>query len=185
MALDDILQAITLQADQRLSAARTAHERRLAEMRELSDKEIERRTAEIDGQKTEKLNRMRQKIETASVLQARNAQLETKQSLVDDTYRSVIAAVVALPDERLEALFTACLKSIPSTGEILPAKKHAALLKRLATDVRFTVGEPIDAAGGFRFVSDDREVDCTIEALVDNVLRPATELDTAASLFRS
>lgn len=184
MALDDILQAITTHADSELAKARAAHEQRIAAMRETSRLEIERKESEIVGQKDRKLAHARQKADAYASTLVRHAALKAKQRALDDVYRSVATALAEAPESAIEPLLAACLKTLPAAGELRPARSHAALLKKLAHKDH-AIGEPIDATGGFVFVSKDRDVDCTFETLTERVLRPATELEISASLFHA
>lgn len=182
MAFDDILLAIKKHADEQLAEARAAHERRIAQMRESSQRELERKEREIVEQKEQKMKHLRQKADAYAAVQVRHASLQAKKRALDDAYRSVASTLADLPDARVEPLLKACLDGLPPSGDIRPARAHAALLKKLAGD-RYDIGEPTDAVGGFVFVSKDREVDCTFESLTERVLRPATELEASASLF--
>lgn len=184
MALDDILQAIKAHADSELAMARAAHERRTSEMRETSRRETERKEREIVGQKEQKLTHSAQKADVHAATLVRHAALKAKQRVLDDVYASVAVALAKAPESTIEALLRACLKNLPATGEIRPARAHAALLTKLAHKDH-AIGAPIDAAGGFVFVSKDRDVDCTFETLTERVLRPATELEISASLFHA
>ena len=183
MALDDILTAIKTHADSELAKARAAHEQRIAEMRDASQREIERKEREIVGQKEQKLAHARQKADAYASTLVRHAALKAKQRSLDDVYRSVAASLAEAPEATIEPLLKACMKNLPASGEIRPARAHAAILKKLAG--QYDIGEPIDAAGGFIFVSKDRDVDCTFETLTERVLRPATELEVSASLFHA
>lgn len=182
MALDDILLAITQHADSELAKARAAHEQRIAEMRETSQREIERKEREVTLQKEQKLAHSRQKADAYATTLVRHAALNAKQRALDDIYRSVATALEEAPESTVEPLLKACLKNLPASGEIRPARAHAAILKKLVNKDH-AIGEPIDAAGGFVFVSKDRDVDCTFATLTERVLRPATELEISASLF--
>lgn len=184
MALDDILQAIKAHADTVLASARAAHDRRMTEMREASRNDIERKEREIVEQKEQTLARSTQKADAHAATLIRHAALTAKQRVLDDVYASVAAALAEAPESTIEPLLRACLKSLPAAGEIRPAHSHAALLKKLAHK-EHAIGEPIEASGGFIFVSNDRDVDCTFEQLTQRVLRPATELEISASLFNA
>jgi len=113
----------------------------------------------------------------------RNALLGKKRELLDRTYANAAEKLSTLPHEQVEPLIRACLKSIRDEGTVHPARGHEALVKNCADASRFHIGDPIDAKGGFRFVSEAKERDCTFEHLVSEVLRPATELEISRMLF--
>ncbi len=84
----------------------------------------------------------------------------------------------------MESFLGHCLKSIHVKGTIHPSKASEAILKKLAGD-KFEMGKMIDAAGGFVFVAEKEERDCTFEFLVREALRPSTEVEAAHTLFPS
>jgi hypothetical protein len=69
-------------------------------------------------------------------------------------------------------------------GTIHPTQAHEAILKKLAGSA-FTMGAVIPGKGGFRFSGATQDRDYTFEFLVHHVLRPATEMDTARTIFPS
>ena len=75
------------------------------------------------------------------------------------------------------------MKGITAKGEIHPSKAHAALLKKICPSEQFRIKEATNAKGGFLFISEKEEQDFTFEHLVEEVLRPKTELETSHTLF--
>ncbi|PIR48327.1 hypothetical protein COU80_05145 [Candidatus Peregrinibacteria bacterium CG10_big_fil_rev_8_21_14_0_10_55_24] len=183
MALADILVAISSHADQRIAEARTVHQKHLTQLREASERAIAGKKQSIAQQKEQRKNQLKAKAENHAAMVKRNALLRKKRELLDSTYAAVTEKLSALPPNTVEPLLRACLKSIRGKGIIHPARKHADLLKRLADSAQFSMGEPIDAAGGFLFSSLKQEQDCTFEHLISEVLRPQTELEVSRSLF--
>ncbi|MFA7682309.1 MAG: hypothetical protein WCX61_04755 [Candidatus Peribacteraceae bacterium] len=183
MALQDILAAISAQADRRITDARSKHQRSLTQLREESERALSTKKQELALQKTQRKAQMEAKAKTHAAMHERNGELKKKRELLDRTYAAVVEELAKLPDEKIEPLLRTCLKNITTKGTIHPSHKHEKLLTKLADSGRFTVGETIDAKGGFLFVSQTREQDCTLEHLVSEVLRPATELETSHMLF--
>ncbi|MDP7247513.1 MAG: hypothetical protein QF741_02715 [Candidatus Peribacteraceae bacterium] len=183
MALQDILTAITQQADQKITDARSVHQKSLTKIREDGERTVAERKQEIARQKEVKKAQIKAKAENAADMHVKNSLLSKKRDLLDKTYDEVVDDLVKLPDDKLEPLMLACLKSITTEGTIQPADKHTALMKKLADSDKFKMGSTVKAKGGFRFISENREQDCTLEHLVAEVLRPATELEIANSLF--
>jgi vacuolar-type H+-ATPase subunit E/Vma4 len=134
-------------------------------------------------QKEKRKTQLQAKTQSHVAMQKQNAILKTQQKLLDKAYAGAVEKLSTLPDEKVEPIFRACLKDIKVKGAIYPAAKHASLLKKLAPSEQFSIEAPIEVKGGFRFVSEKIEEDCTFEYLVENVLRPRTELATAQSLF--
>lgn len=183
MALQDILSAIISQADQQIKEARATHQKNLTKIREQGERTVASKKQEIAAQKEQRKAQLAAKAQNAAAMLKRNAQLNKKQELLDKTYAQVVEELSKLPHEKVEPLIRACLKAIRDEGTIHPAKEHEALLRKLADASRFTLGEPINAKGGFKFISKKKERDCTFEHLVSEVLRPVSELEISQLLF--
>lgn len=183
MALQDILDAISAQADQQIAEARSAHQKAITQMREASERSLARRRQEVAAQKEQKKKQLRAKAEAHAEALRRNAVLTKKQELLDRLFQKVTEELAAAPDGEVEDLLRACLKKIAQKGTIHASGKHAKLLKKLAPSEQFTMGKETNAKGGFLFISDTQEHDCTFEHLVAEMLRPQAELDVSHELF--
>lgn len=184
MPLQDILNAIAQDADTTITQERSQHQKRLAAMREESERAIAKRKQAMGAQKEERKQQMLRKAQAHSAMLIRNAELRSKRALLDELYNKVVSRLAALTEKEAEPLLKRCLQSIIGTkGTIRPSKSHQNLLKRIAPSEQFTMGEAIDAAGGFRFIAEREERDCTYEHLVNEYLRPATEIEAAHKLF--
>lgn len=184
MALQDILSAITAEADERISSAQAGHKKLMKEMKEQGERNVLDTQQRLQEQKRRKMTQLKERAEAHAHMISRHALLQKKQELLNDTYDQVVAALVALPKDKMEAFLGHCLKGIHSKGVIRPAKASEAMLKKLAGD-KFEMGETVDAQGGFVFVAEKEERDCTFEFLVREALRPSTEVDAAHKLFPS
>ena len=182
MALHDILSAITAEADKQIAALKAQHERTIADAASRADHELDRVTADLDLQKAQKSEQLIRKARQNAEQIRRNALLQRKREILDTLYASVLDRLSQESDAVLEPLFAACLSRLTG-GEIRPAKKHLALLKKLSAGKGFTIGESIDALGGFRCISKTREEDCRLESIVQDLLRPRTELAISEQLF--
>lgn len=183
MALQDILNAISAQADQQITDARATHQKALTQMREVSERSLATKKQEIAVQKEQKKIQLKAKAQAHAESAKRNAVLTKKQELLDRLYAKVTAELSTLPEAKVEELLRSCLKKISQKGTIHPSKKHAAALKKLAPSEQFKMGDATDACGGFLFISDKQEYDLTFEHLVEEMLRPETELSISHELF--
>lgn len=184
MALHDILVAIQAEADRAIADAKSAHQRRLSALREESERRLAALRQRIAVQREEKKANMRRKVEALAVVEQRNAVLGKKKELLDRFYaRDVVRELTALPKEQQEALLKTWLERMTEkNGTLHPAKAHEALIRALAGD-RFAIGNPVEAAGGFLFVSPRQERDFTYEHIVASDIRPRTEVPVARALF--
>ena len=113
---------------------------------------------------------------------ARHAIVERKQQHLTGVYDKVIDSLASLPQAEIESFLQNCLKHIGMKGTIHPTQAHEAMLKKMVGS-SFTMGSVIPGKGGFRFSGATQDRDYTFEFLVHQVLKPATEMDAARSLF--
>lgn len=183
MALQDILDAIAHEADDTIAAAQEQHAKKMQQMREAHEQVIAKKRAQIHEQKEQKKRQMKEKAESHARMLKSKLILAKKQELIDRLYGDVLTALASLPSDRAQTFLAEALKQVRATsGEIQPASAHAQSIKKLLPE-GMSLGEPLDATGGFRFVSDEQEQNFTFEFLVQNLLRPLTEVKTARKLF--
>lgn len=183
MALQDILAAITAEADKRITDARTEHQRALSAMREESERNIAKKKQEVSVSKQQKMDQLKAKAMTHAEANKRNALLRKKKEILDRVYAKAAMELAKLDDKEIEPLLRACIKHIKSKGVIHPSAKHADLLKKICPSEQFRLEKSTDAKGGFLFVSDTEEQDFTFEHIMEEMVRPNHELITAKSLF--
>lgn len=183
MALQDILAAITSAADARIKQARDAQQNDINTFHEESATRVEEKKKDIAVSKQQKSDSLLTKANTHAETLKRNARLSTKKELLDELYSDVAKKLSTLPEKEVEPLLRECVKKLADKGDIFPSKAHAALLKKICPSEKFTIKEPTDSSGGFLFVSKKREQDFTFDYLVQNVLRPKTELEVSHQLF--
>jgi vacuolar-type H+-ATPase subunit E/Vma4 len=183
MALQDILQAITHEADERIKSAQSEHKKKLKTMRETHELSVLDAQQRINEQKKRKMIQLKERAESHAHMVARHSLLQKKQELLQDVYAQVVDALTNLPKDKMEAFLKRCLDIIEGKGTIHPAKNSEAILKKLAGDGQ-KMGEAIDAKGGFRFVGEKQECDFTFEFLVKEVLRHQSETEIAPTLFQ-
>lgn len=184
MALPDILTAIIKESDAQIAALEQQHASATSEAKAKAAIALSASKADTEVKKKRDMDQLRKKAEQEAQTMIRNAVLERKRALLDRTFDAVLAALSQEADATVEPLLKACLAQVKS-GEIRPAKPHAALIAKLAQGLPVTVGSAIDARGGFLCVSKTREQDFRFETLVSEFLRPRTELAVAQDLFSS
>ncbi len=183
MALQDLLDGIVADAEQRIQAAKDAHKKRMAELRATTDRGIAKTAQGIAHQTEQAKMQMLQRAKSQAAMLRRHALLRKKQQMLDKIYDDVISALLALPEEKQQSLLQACLDRITGQGVVHPAAAHAGLLEKIAKHGRVEIGAPVEARGGFVFESASEVHDCTYDFIVGELLRSQTELDTVRSLF--
>ncbi len=184
MALHDILQAITAEADRQIADLQAAHKQSMKDLKDSHEKEYFSALKQIDRQKDEKIHQMRSRVEGHAQMIVRHAVLRKKRELLDQFYAQIAASLAKMPSAQLESLYSNCLARITVAGEVLPTKGQEELLKKLlAKRDDLTLGAVTPGNGGFRFIGKTEDHDYTFEFLVSQLLRPATELSVARELF--
>jgi vacuolar-type H+-ATPase subunit E/Vma4 len=182
MAIQDILGAIVEDADKRIAEVQSAHKKRMKEMRDESEQITQRKRQQIIDQRDQKKRQLKEKAESHARMLHSKAILSAKQDYMNKVYSEVLASLVNLPKDKLETLLKKCLGQIKSKGTIHAAKEHEALIKKYVPE-GCDMGKAIDAKGGFRFVSEKEEHDFTFEFIVNELLRPQTEVKVAHDIF--
>ncbi|MBT3293260.1 hypothetical protein HN512_03005 [Candidatus Peregrinibacteria bacterium] len=183
MPLQDILNAISAQADSQISETRSAHQKNISELREASERRLAKKKQELATQKEKKKIKLKAKAETHAEMHKKNVSLRKKRELLDKVYVAATAEICSLPDDKIEELIRNCLKQIEGKGSLYPSEKHASLLKKLAPSEQFSIEKPISAKGGFLFTSSEKEQNFTFEHLIQEWLRPRSEISISKELF--
>ncbi|UPA22719.1 hypothetical protein K8942_00710 [Candidatus Peribacteria bacterium] len=182
MALTHIRQAITSEADATIKRLAADHAAAVQSLNDAHKQSLQALRTSLLQQKTQKLHQMRSRAEGHAGMLTRHAVLQRKQEILNDLYTSVAESLAKQPEADLEKMLRNWIDTLPEGGTILPAKPHAALLKKLCGS-KYELGDPILATGGFRYVGKKENRDCTFEFIVQEVLRPETEISIAAQLF--
>ncbi len=183
MALADILRAITEEANAELARLEHAFQEESQKCiaqhaQDLAD--IER---SVTAQKEQKKHMLQLKAEGHAKMQTRHALLSKKQEVLEGFYNDVLQALLDLDSEKKDAFFALCLASTKASAGVLRfAKDHEKHAAKLAKG-DITCGDSINAKGGFILVTDEREYNFTFESLVQELLRPSTEISVASALF--
>lgn len=184
MAISDILNAINEQATKQIQDMKSAHSKQMTALREAAERDLARRKQEIMQQKEVKNERMRTKAVEHGRALKRNMILLKKKELLDEVYAKLTKELCSLPAGKVESFLESLMKGLPKEGTIHPAKAHAEIIKKIAPK-GCEIGKTIDALGGFIFENDTQERDFTFEHIVDQNVRPSTEVMVANSLFAS
>jgi vacuolar-type H+-ATPase subunit E/Vma4 len=182
MALQDILDAITADADRQIAGALDAHKLRMKAMREENEREIEAKRTHIGAQKEQKKRLLREKTASYARMTRAAAVTAKKQECMGDLYVEVLKQLTSLPKEKTESFLKKCLERLKGEGTVHPAKSASDFLsKHLPKGC--VMGSPVEAQGGFVFVSQKVEQDFTYEFVVEKMLRAQTEVEVAKKLF--
>ncbi len=181
MALADILQAITAEASAQVQSLKEAGQARAKELKTQQTAALKDFRAKAQREREARVHRLRALCESQAAMKARHELLLRKQEHLAAVYDGVLEALLALPDAEVKNLLSGFIKQLPEGGTIRPSVQHAALLKTLAKD--YKLGDEIEAKGGFQYVGPREDRDYSFAFIVQEMLRPQTEINTANSLF--
>ncbi len=182
MAIQDILDAIVREADEKISAESSRQRAHLKQLRQESERRLASVQMQISHQKENKINQLREKAESRGRLLQSQSILATKQDCMDRLYRMVMDALLKLPADQTEELLKKCLATTQGKGVVYAAKDHEAMMKKLLPK-GCEMGGTLNASGGFLFSSEKEEYNFSYEFLVESVLRPLTDVTSAHDLF--
>ncbi|PIP65004.1 hypothetical protein COU77_01060 [Candidatus Peregrinibacteria bacterium CG10_big_fil_rev_8_21_14_0_10_49_16] len=184
MSLQDIRNAIVSQADEEIAVLLRDHQHNLRQLTQESEHAIADLKRNLRSEHEQKIQQLRTHASMRFSIEKRNMLLQKKQELLSRLYAQVIDRLCGLPTPDLRAFLSHCLAQCPHDGTVCAAKEHIPLLKELLKAQKgVTVGDPIDARGGFIFLSGQQERDFTFGHLVDAYLRPLTEVEVSKELF--
>lgn len=170
---------VVAEAEAGADAIGAAAEAEAEKLKEEYEKKAERAAADI-------IERSR----TNGALDSRRAALREKRRVLDEAFELAQRELCALEGERREALLSLIISENVKGGETLrPAGQDRAVIAALI-DKRnpllpspVTLGEDIEAGGGFRLLGRGYETDCTFEAMLGD-FRERRESEAARVLFQ-
>lgn len=181
MAFHDILRALDADADARISSARAAKQESVAQTREKLEHAASEKLAGIATEVDRKKKNMERQIVAHTQMNGRQAAMTAKRDLVEQTYAKALDMLAGMNPAQTEEFLKRMIEACPEGGVIRAAQPHEALVKKLAG--KREIGAPVKGRGGFVHETDTSDRDCTYETIVRDILRPATELAVASTLF--
>ena len=189
MALQDILQKITEEAD-----------KKAAFMRQITTKEIKKIQEEAQARAEAGKRAIEEKIEVHSIsiiqksktlakMTGRSQTLKDKRAIIDQAYKEVEKELHNLDGHEYTQLMVNMLKNAAQSTQkgslIVPADHKKQMEEALAkANVDFHIKEEThEFKGGFVVVSGHVEINLSFPYLIQKIVRPATELEVAKILF--
>ena len=180
--------------DRILSDATEAAEKVLAEaeascngIRESCEQEIAKRADRGEKERVEKVRAVLDGYRTRAALDGRKEALRDKRALLDEVFSEAYRRMLALPQDKREALYRSILKTEASENDtVAPAACDRETLKKAASTLPFWVcisDQDADAEAGFILYGKSYEKDCSMKAILRE-LRDEQETNIAKILFR-
>lgn len=189
MALNDILQKITEEAD-----------KKTAFMKQVASKEIKKIEEEAKAKAEAKKKEIEEKIEINSIsiikksktlaqMAGRSQTLKEKREVIDKAYEEVESELNSMEDSKYSELMSKMLRHVMKSAQkgtlIVPADRKKQMQDALSkANADFQIESDTDEfKGGFVVASGKVEINLSFPYLIQRVVRPATELEVAKILF--
>lgn len=181
--IDRILADAKEAADKVLADAEAS----ISGIRESRDAEIAKKAEQVEKERQQQIGVILNGCRTRAELDGRKETLRAKRALLDSVFSEAYHRMLALSNEKREALFRSILeREAKANDTVAPAKVDRAVLgvaiKRLPFSVKLSE-QDADAEAGFVLYGDGYEKDCSMKAILRE-LRDAEETNVAKILFR-
>ncbi len=189
MALQDILQKITDEADKKAAFMKQVTEKEVKKIQEEAQVKAEASKSEIEERITVKFNSIVKKSATLAKMTGRSQALKSKREVIDSAYTEMEKELNAMEDADYAKLMIEMLnfiaKSTPKGNLVVPANRKKAVEDAIhATKLDFHVkSESKDIKSGFVVMDGKVEINLSFSYLIQKIVRPATELEVAKILF--
>lgn len=182
MSFKHLLQSIVTEADHKIADAKKAHVDRMHAFEAAHEKALDGIKKNAQDRLNERKKSLKEKAESLGRISASKLLLKTKNAEIEAVYDAVLDGLKNADKAELESFFKKALE-FAGEGTIRAAKEHEAILKKLAGK-NFEMGETLPKSeGGFTVATPTKEWNFTFDFLVQQSLRPSTEVDAAAALF--
>ena len=156
-------------------------------IRESRDAEIAKKAEQTDKERRQKISVILNGCRTRAELDGRKETLRAKRVLIDGVFTGAYHRMLALSNEKREALFRSILQKEAKENDVVaPAAVDREVLRKVIAALPFTVElseKDANAEAGFILYGDGYEKDCSMKAILRE-LRDAEETNVAKILFR-
>ena len=156
-------------------------------IRESRDAEIAKRAEQADKEREQQITVILNGCRTRAELDGRKDTLRAKRALLDGVFTETYHRMLALSNEKREALFLSILKKEAKEGDtVVPAQIDRPVIEQAVKKLPFSVklsDKDAEAEAGFVLTGGGYEKDCSMKAILRE-LRDAEETNVATILFR-
>ena len=156
-------------------------------IRESRDAEIAKKAEQAQKVREQQIGVILNGCRTRAELDGRKETLRAKRVLLDSVFTEAYHRMLALSNDRREAMFLSILKKEANANDtVKPAKVDREALRRVIARLPFSVNlseQDADAEAGFVLLGSGYEKDCSMKAILRE-LRDAEETNVAKILFR-
>jgi len=186
MALKDIIDSITKDADVEAATIRDAGDKQLQHRKQKLDAIVQRAQEDASREADDAAKRKVEQEQFLHRTSTRNIELEKRHELIDTVFADAVQALEQLPPAEHEAFLAKIIVELPedTDGVIVPTASAKSLLPSALAAAKRTIqidGETV-GGGGFVYRTKTLEIDCRFATLVEKS-RPVTLPQVATELF--
>ena len=189
MALTDILQKITNEANKKAAFIKQVADNEIEKIQKEAKYKADVRKSEIEGKVETQSAAVVEKSKILAKMEGRSITLKQKREVIDQAYKEVEKKLNTLDNHEYLKLITEMIKhaieSVEKGSLTVPAdhrKQTEEAVQKAGADYHVQ-SETNDFKGGFILTSGKVEINLSFPYLIQKIIRPATELEVAKILF--
>ncbi|MFH1565241.1 MAG: V-type ATP synthase subunit E [bacterium] len=182
--LVDILEKIKDEARKEVEIIRYEADFKIEKIKKDNAEAIEQKKNKIFGQAREKAEKFLTKTESEFEQETKNLLLKKKRDAIDAVFSAILEELKSLDEKSYQDLLSRLAEKIPDlkSGAIFVAIKREKETRKFFEKQGIPVKGTVNASGGFKFLSENFEIDETIENLI-SIIRSETEMEVINNLF--
>ncbi len=187
MAIQDILDQLEKDKKHKLKDIEKDFNKALADLKAEYEEKRKNSHDSIDNRARDAKAKVRDKAETASMMENKNETLKAKREILNKLFADLVAKLVQ--SSKNEEYLVKLIETVGTQykgGQLIPAEGQVDAVKAAVKKAGsgFTVAhETVSKQGGFVFSNEHIEIDLTFESIVNNQLRDDLESKAADILF--
>ncbi|MFH1575592.1 MAG: hypothetical protein ABIB55_01440 [Candidatus Nealsonbacteria bacterium] len=184
MPLTDILEKIKEETRKEIEEIKEKEEFEVARMEKEAKEAVKQRENKVLGGVKEKAEKFLIKTQSELEQDAKNLLLERKHQALDRIFSEVSENLKSLDENSYQDLLLRSIKEIPDfkKGMVLIADQREKETREFFKNQEIPIKGTVNSMGGFKFLSEDFEIDDTIENLIQ-IIRSETEMEVINNLF--
>lgn len=189
MAINDILNKIKDEANKKAAFEKQVTNDEIKKIEAESEKDAKAKMHEIDNKVKDKCASMTEQAKILANMESRSVLLKEKRMVINESYKAAIDELNALDDKAytdlLTSMFKSASKSMPEGELVVPASKAQQTKSAMRNaGAHYEIAkETNDFKGGFIIKSKKVEINLSFPYLMNNIVRPHTEIEVADILF--
>ncbi len=189
MALSDIIQKIADEANKKAAMMKQVADDEIKKINDEASRKAESKKQEITDIAVAKCKTVVEKAAILAKMESRSELLKEKRVVINTAYSEVESELNSMGEGDYVSLTSKMMKNaskkIPKGGLIVPKKRKKETeeaIKKAGVEYHVT-SETSDFDGGFIVSTPKSEINLSFPYLIQNIVRPQTELELAKILF--